>query len=162
MTAGARTDDMRGISLGFSAMTFGDLATVMMIERRAYEFPWTEGIFRDCIRAGYYCVLLTRGREVFGYGVMTVAAQEAHLLNLCVDPDCQGRGYGRKLLQHLLARARALGALRMLLEVRVSNLAAQGLYERSGFIEIGIRRGYYPDHVGREDAIVLTRPLNAG
>jgi ribosomal-protein-alanine N-acetyltransferase len=161
MAAGARTDDARGISLGFSAMTFGDLATVMMIERRAYEFSWTEGIFRDCIRAGYYCVLLTRGREVFGYGVMAVAAQEAHLLNLCIDPDCQGRGYGRRLLQHLMTRARALGGLRMLLEVRASNLVAQNLYERSGFLEIGIRRGYYPDRVGREDAIVLTRTLNA-
>lgn len=160
MAAGARTDDARGVSLGFSAMTFGDLATVMMIERRAYEFSWTEGIFRDCIRAGYYCVLLTRGRDVFGYGVMTVAAQEAHLLNLCVDPDRQGRGHGRLLLQHLLTRARALGAWRMLLEVRASNLIAQALYERSGFVEIGIRRGYYPDHLGREDAIVLTRPLN--
>jgi ribosomal-protein-alanine N-acetyltransferase len=162
----ARGDEITGVrgkaeevSLGFSVMTLDDLPTVIGIERRSYDFPWSEGIFRDCIRAGYYCVLLTRGTEVLGYGVMVVAAQEAHLLNLCIDLERQGKGYGRRLLEHFIARARELGAERMLLEVRVSNLIAQALYESIGFIEIGIRRGYYPDRIGREDAIVLTLPL---
>ncbi|MDX9740537.1 MAG: ribosomal protein S18-alanine N-acetyltransferase [Gammaproteobacteria bacterium] len=155
-----RTSTAREASLGFSAMTFDDVATVIRIERRSYEFPWTEGIFRDCIRAGYYCVLLTRGREVLGYGVMAVAAEEAHLLNLCIDIDRQGQGYGRRLLDHFVSRARELGAARLLLEVRISNLIAQALYESSGFVQIGIRRSYYPDRIGREDAIVLALALS--
>jgi ribosomal-protein-alanine N-acetyltransferase len=159
---GLHTDDARDASLGFSAMTFDDLPAVMRIEQRSYEFPWTEGIFRDCIRAGYYCVLLTRGKEALGYGIMAVAVDEAHLLNLCIDLKHQGRGYGRRLLQHFISHARDLGAARMLLEVRVSNLVAQTLYQSIGFIEIGIRRGYYPDKVGREDAIVLVLPLESG
>lgn len=159
---GVRSDDAREAALGFSVMTLDDLPTVMRIERRSYPFPWTEGIFRDCINAGYYCVLLTRGSEVLGYGVMAVAIEEAHLLNLCVDLKHQGRRYGRRLLEHLISRAREFGARRMLLEVRVSNLVAQTLYQSIGFVEIGIRRGYYPDRIGREDAIVLELSLESG
>ena len=143
----------------FRAMRLADLPHVMAIERRSYEFPWTEGIFRDCIRAGYYCCLLEADDEARGYGIMAVAAEEAHVLNLCVDRAMQGRGLGRVLLDHLTARAKSGGAFRMLLEVRVSNAAALSLYESAGFVEIGMRRNYYPGRGGREDAIVLSKVL---
>lgn len=136
-----------------------DVSRVMVVERRAYEFPWSDGIFRDCIRAGYYCCLLMKDDTLLGHGVMAVAVDEAHVLNLCVDPEAQGQGYGRTLLGHLMVKARAGGATRMLLEVRVSNAAAQALYASVGFIEIGMRRNYYPGRGGREDAIVLSRVI---
>lgn len=155
-----RRETGRGPDYHFRRMTDDDLAAVMAIERRCYEFPWTEGIFRDCIHAGYYCCLLIQGEEVAGYGVMAVAAGEAHVLNICIKQTLQGQGLGGIQLEHLIDMARAAGAGRMLLEVRVSNRAAISLYQRLGFVEIGLRRGYYPARQAREDAIVLTRVLD--
>jgi ribosomal-protein-alanine N-acetyltransferase len=148
-----------GAGYRFRPMTEGDLPAVMAIERGCYEYPWTEGIFRDCIRADYHCYLLTRRGEIAGYGIMAVAAGEAHVLNICVKPTLQGRGLGRIQLEHLLDKARAGGAQRMLLEVRASNRTAISLYQSLGFVEIGLRRGYYPARQAREDAIVLARAI---
>ncbi|MDE2150300.1 MAG: ribosomal protein S18-alanine N-acetyltransferase [Gammaproteobacteria bacterium] len=132
------------------------LPQMLAIERSAYEFPWNEGIFRDCLRAGY-SIWVAQGTEVAinGYAVMSLAVGEAHLLNLCVEPRWQGHGLGRQLTEHLLALARRGGCTRMLLEVRRSNRHAQRLYEGLGFVRVGLRRGYYPARDGREDAWVL-------
>jgi ribosomal-protein-alanine N-acetyltransferase len=136
-----------------------DLARVMRIEVRAYPFPWTVGIFRDCLRAAYPAWVLVEGARIFGYGVMSVAAGEAHVLNICIDPDDQGRGHGRRLLRTLLQAARGHGAQRVFLEVRPSNPGAIALYHDEGFNEIGRRPRYYPAHEGREDAIVMAKEL---
>lgn len=132
------------------------LLRVMEIEQRAYEFPWTAGIFTDCLRSGYSAwVVENPFLEVLGYGVMSMGAGEAHILNLCVAPEYQGQGLGRFVLEHFVNVARGAGAGLLLLEVRVSNAAAIGLYRGSGFKELGQRRDYYPARNGREDAIVL-------
>lgn len=132
------------------------LPEVLVVERRAYEFPWTESIFRDCLKAGYSAWLLQDGDGiVIGYGMMSMAVDEAHVLNLCVDPLQQGRGWGRRLLDHLMTLARAAQAVIVLLEVRKSNKAALRLYEGVGFQRLGVRKGYYPAREGREDALVL-------
>lgn len=132
------------------------LPEVLVVERRAYEFPWTESIFRDCLKAGYSAWLLQDGDGiVIGYGMMSMAVDEAHVLNLCVDPLQQGRGWGRRLLDHLMMLARAAQAVIVLLEVRKSNKAALRLYEGVGFQRLGVRKGYYPAREGREDALVL-------
>ncbi len=151
----------RGIApkVRLRAMSGEDLPFVMQVERQAYEFPWTEGIFRDCLRVGYCCrVLEDRGRLV-GHGVMSVAAGECHLLNICVHPSYQRRGLGRQMLSHLLGVARKGQAKIALLEVRRSNKAAYALYHGLGFNEIGLRKNYYPARRGREDALVLARDL---
>ncbi len=141
-------------------MCLGDLPDVMRVERAAYAFPWTEGIFRDCLRVGYVCKLLENERVPVGHGIMSIAAGECHVLNLCVHPDYQRRGLGRHLLSHLLDLARRRGAGSAILEVRRSNHAAFTLYDRLGFNQIGVRRDYYPGHGGRrEDALVLAREL---
>ncbi|MHB1513840.1 MAG: ribosomal protein S18-alanine N-acetyltransferase [Acidiferrobacter sp.] len=141
------------------AMRSEDLPFVMEVERQAYEFPWTEGIFRDCLRVGYCCrVLEDRGRLV-GHGVISVAAGECHVLNLCIHPRHQRRGLGRYMLKHLLDVARAGHARVALLEVRRSNKGAYALYYALGFNEIGLRKNYYPARRGREDALVLARDL---
>lgn len=143
-----------------SPMHPAHLDEIMAIERRAYPYPWTRGIFEDCLRVGYSCWVAsdTVGRSL-GYGIMTMAVGEAHLLNLCIDPPQQRQGLARHLLDHLVDIARHAACEQMLLEVRGSNSAALGLYAAYGFVQIGLRRGYYPADQGREDARVLSLRL---
>lgn len=140
-------------------MREGDLAVVHMIEARAYEFPWTIGIFRDCLRADYPAWVLHSNERVVGYFLMSIAAGEAHVLNVCVAPEMQGHGLGRRLLHALLQIARGRGVARVFLEVRPSNTAAIALYHNEGFNEIGRRPRYYPARDGREDALVMAMEL---
>jgi [ribosomal protein S18]-alanine N-acetyltransferase len=137
-----------------------DLIQIAAIEREAYEFPWSEGIFRDCLRVGYCAIVVTRGELIRGYAVMSAAADEAHLLNICIHPDWHGCGVGRALLGWLFEEAGHLGANRLILEVRPSNTAALQLYEAVGFRQVGVRKAYYRSHQGREDALVLEHKLS--
>ena len=114
-------------------MRAGDVLEVVAIERASYQFPWSEGIFRDCLRVGYVCRVLTVGHQVTGYGVMSVGAGEAHVLNLCVAEAFRCRGAGRRLLLCLLERAQAAGMAEAFLEVRPSNTTAIRLYQAVGF-----------------------------
>lgn len=132
-----------------------DLDAVMRIENDAYEFPWTAGIFRDCLAAGYECWVLEDAGALLGYGVLSAAAGEAHVLNVCVAPEWQGRGLGRLLLRRLLDLARWHRVQQVFLEVRPSNPNAIALYLSEGFNEIGRRGNYYPARDGREEAIVM-------
>jgi ribosomal-protein-alanine N-acetyltransferase len=136
-----------------------DLRAIAAVERAAYEFPWSLGIFRDCLLAGYYCLVLDVDGRVAGYAIMSMAASEAHVLNLCVHPDSQQRGLGRQLLNALLAKARDSEVDQVFLEVRPSNKIALSLYHSVGFEEVGIRPGYYQARRGREDAIILAAKL---
>ena len=132
-----------------------DLTVVATIEQAAYEFPWSPGIFRDCLLAGYSSVVLEHLGKVIGYGIISVAAGEAHLLNLALSESARGVGNGKRLLEHLMELARHSGAEGIYLEVRPSNLRALKLYERAGFEMLGRRRGYYRARGGTEDAVVL-------
>ena len=138
-----------------------DISDVLITENAAYEFPWTNGVFRDGLRVGYSCWVLEVANEVVGHGIMSVAAQEAHILNLCIAPGFQGRGLGRYLLQHLLEAAGQHGATELFLEVRPSNQVAEALYSSSGFSAVGFRKAYYPGREGREDAIVMSISLRS-
>ncbi len=140
-------------------MQLDDLPRVMKNERRSYTHPWTEGIFKDCLKSGYECWLISCVNKVIGHGILSVAAGESHMLNVCIHPDCQGHGFGKIMVEHLLTRARIKKAKRVYLEVRPSNLVAYKLYENMGFNEIGVREDYYPAYVGREDALVLALEL---
>jgi ribosomal-protein-alanine N-acetyltransferase len=132
-----------------------DLEGVLEVERGAYPFPWTRGIFEDCLRVGYSCWVTAQASTIVGYGVMSVAVGESHILNLCVRPELQRQGHGRRLLVHLLELSRRHNAEMAFLEVRPSNRAALALYRHVGFSEVGVRRGYYPAARGREDALIL-------
>jgi ribosomal-protein-alanine N-acetyltransferase len=140
-------------------MTHDDLSMVSDIERRSYEFPWSHGVFRDCLLAGYQNIVLVHDSDVVGYGVLSIAAGEAHILNLCVDPDLRSRGYGEKLLDEMLFRARAASVRQVFLEVRPSNEFALALYQKKGFHKVANRPAYYQAHDGREDAAVLSKKL---
>lgn len=146
-------------ALEFRPMRQEDLMEVIEIERRSYPFPWTRSIFSDCLHAGYSCWVCTRAGVIQGYGIISVAVGESHLLNLCVREEARCQGVGRKMLRHLVAIARRHDADILFLEVRVSNHSARKLYEAEGFNELGTRRAYYPLHEGREDALILARTL---
>ena len=141
-------------------MRESDLDAVAIIEQRAYEFPWTQTIFRDCLRAGYHGCVLHFAVEIVGYFMLSVAAGEAHLLNICVDPSEQGRGHGRRLLRRALDLARWHRVESLFLEVRPSNPGAIALYASCGFRQIGRRPKYYPARHGREDALVMALDLS--
>ena len=140
-------------------MSHDDLPQVSDIERRSYDYPWSHGVFRDCLLAGYSCIVLERGDSIGGYGILSVAAGEAHILNLCIDPDYRRLGYGDRLLDEILLRARATGVREIFLEVRPSNVTALALYRKKGFRQIANRRAYYQARNGREDAAVLSLVL---
>jgi ribosomal-protein-alanine N-acetyltransferase len=142
-------------------MRGNDVGDVVGIERSSYQFPWSEGIFRDCLRVGYVCRVVTVSRQVMAYGVMSFGAGEAHILNLCVAETYRCRGVGRRLLGSLIERAASAGMADAFLEVRPSNMAAIRLYLALGFEQVGMRRGYYQAANGREDAAVLRRALRS-
>jgi ribosomal-protein-alanine N-acetyltransferase len=137
-------------------MAEADLDDVVSAEKEIYPFPWTRGNFLDALAAGYSAwVLRNADGAVAAYAVMMIALDEAHLLNLSVARREQRTGLGWRTLDWMADVARGYGGRTMLLEVRPSNESAQRLYLRYGFERIGIRRGYYPTHGGREDAIVM-------
>jgi ribosomal-protein-alanine N-acetyltransferase len=140
-------------------MSVNDLPTVVAVETSAYSHPWSEGILRDCLRAGYSCWVCELGGDIVGHAVMSVAVGEAHLLNICIGPHWQGQGIGRHLLKRILRIARQRRVDTIFLEVRASNECARGLYESEGFGEIGRRNAYYPARIGREDALVYAKAL---
>jgi ribosomal-protein-alanine N-acetyltransferase len=144
------------------AMRLDDLAAVSAMENASYDYPWSIGIFGDCIKAGHPCWVLCMNATICGYGILSMGAGEAHVLNLCIDPAYRGQGLGRYLLGRLLDISRWNGAERAFLEVRPSNPQAKALYESAGFVEIGQRPRYYPAQGGREDAIVMVLDMAGG
>lgn len=140
---------------GIRPMQPDDLDRVTEIEESAYDFPWSKGIFHDCLLVGYSCWVYQQDDDIVAYIVMSVAAGEAHILTLVVDPEFRGQGYARKILQHALELAKERHAESVFLEVRPTNLRAIGIYHKAGFNEIGLRKGYYPAEHGREDALVM-------
>jgi len=143
----------------FRRMQADDLDSVAALEALAYEFPWSRAIFSDCLRAAYECVVLVDADAIIGYGVLSTAAGEAHVLNVCVEPSLHGRGHGRRIVRRLLDIARWHRAERVYLEVRPSNPRAIALYDSMGFNEFGRRPNYYPAKKGREDALVMAIEL---
>ena len=140
-------------------MAQADLSAVAALERESYVFPWNDQIFADCLRVGYHCVVVETSEGVSGYGVLSMGAGEAHVLNLCISEPCRRRGVGQGLLVALLAHARDRGVRDAFLEVRRTNRAAIALYHRLGFECVGTRRGYYQAREGREDALVYRLEL---
>lgn len=145
--------------LALRPMLEQDVDSVLRIEQRVHAHPWTRGNFSDALDSGYICKVAELGGEIAGYAILMPAPDEAHLLDIGITAEHQGKGLGGELLEQMTNLAITLGMKRVLLEVRPSNAAALALYCKHGFRQIGLRRGYYPARAGREDAIVMERTL---
>ncbi|UZE95584.1 ribosomal protein S18-alanine N-acetyltransferase [Alkalimarinus alittae] len=144
----------------FREMLESDLTQVLVIERNAYSHPWSDGNFRDSLTGNDEVWLLESEGIILGHGIISVAVGEAHLLNICVASNYQRQGLGRHIIRYLIGRSQALGADIMFLEVRESNAAAYALYLSEGYEQIGVRKNYYPLGISRENAIVMSRPID--
>ncbi len=142
-------------AISFRPLQMADLDAVMAIEPEIYPFPWTRGNFSDSLKAGYSCWACEHDGALMGYAVLMMVLDEAHLLNISIAKEYQGRGLGRQLLGHVIGIARKHKGQMMFLEVRPSNKPAIRLYEDIGFNEFSVRKGYYPAANGREDAILM-------
>ncbi len=136
-------------------MQLHDLPRVLEIEQQSFDTPWTEGMFKDCLEYRYECDVLEIDNLVVGFIIAQIIAAECHLYNICIEPVSKGQGLGEYLLRHLINLAKKKQAKEILLEVRESNARAQKLYYRLHFIEIGLRRNYYPSPSGGENAILF-------
>ena len=146
-------------NLNFRPVCENDLDGIMEVEKAAYKFPWNTTIFRNCLNVGYQCWLLEETNNIIAYGVMTIAAGECHILNLCVDPEQQNKGYGTMMMEFLVDTAREFKIETVFLEVRPSNIQAIRLYRNIGFDEVGIRKNYYPARNNREDALIFAKTI---
>ena len=143
----------------FQPMTADDLVAVTALEAALQPFPWSLENFADSLAQGHFAEVCRLGDELIGFSVVMAVLDEAHLLDIGVAQSHQAQGLGARLLQRAIDRARSVGATRMLLEVRAANEPAIAFYRRSGFSQIGLRRGYYPATIGREDALVFDKDL---
>lgn len=147
------------VDLCFREMTLDDLPIVVVNDKLSYCHPWSRGIFTDCLQAGNDCWVVVRNKQLVGHSVLSVVEGECHLLNVCIIPEFQDGGLGRRLVTYMLERARQLATRAVFLEVRPSNPAAHHLYISMGFNEVGTRKDYYPAKSGREDAIIMAKEL---
>lgn len=132
------------------------LDSVVAIEKAAHSHPWADSLLmKPEARFGCNRVLVENGKVV-GYFFAQCVAGEASLLNIAVAPECQGKGYGKQLLQAFLDCMREAGGEEAWLEVRESNTPAIRLYESLGFNEFDRRYDYYPTATGREDALIMS------
>ncbi len=140
-------------------MKMADVPSVFAIEVRAYEFPWSKSLFEQALSSTKKCVVLEENELIIGYAIVSYVVGEAELLNICIDPQQQGKQFGKSLLKYVIQLAQENKNYEMYLEVRASNVAAQALYLKHDFNEIGRRKNYYPNKNGREDAILMARSL---
>lgn len=142
-------------ALALRPVAEADIEQIAAIEKDVYVFPWSHGNFRDSLLSGYQCWGCWADNELIAYAIVMNALEESHLLNFAVASRWQCQGVGAKLLTFLIGEARKLHKEMIYLEVRPSNISGRRLYERFGFTQLGLRRGYYPAVTGREDALFL-------
>lgn len=145
--------------LSYYQLSESDLPDILQIERKAYDFPWSEQIFRDCINSDYSCIGVSLYERLAGYIVVSNILDESHLLNICLSENWRGHGLGSVMLDYLAHELKIKKIKRLYLEVRPSNLRALALYNHKGFEIIGLRKDYYPAEGGREDAITMVLNL---
>ena len=148
--------------MDYSYLDFNHLDSVLEIERESNPYPWTARNFSDCIEKGYYSMVLEDKERLVGFAIMAISSEESHLLNIGVNKDFRGSGFGEQILKKMIIAAEVMGSKKIILEVRVSNKIAYRLYEKLGFYEIGERKKYYRLPEGREDAYVMSKTLKKG
>jgi len=136
-------------------MTIEDIDEVVTIEQVSFRTPWTYGAFLGELTSNpvaMYLVGRVAGR-IACYGGCWFIHDEAHITNVAVHPDFRGLGYGEGICRMLMREGALRGVTRATLEVRVSNISAQKLYQKLGFLPVGVRPKYYTDT--QEDALIM-------
>ncbi|MCW8834201.1 MAG: ribosomal protein S18-alanine N-acetyltransferase [Colwellia sp.] len=148
-------------STSFSPITTSDINNLMPIENACHSHPWSEKTFTSCIGGRYFGEKIEQQQCLVGFYVGEFVIDEATLMDICVTPMMQGKGLGKLLLNQFIQQAKHKGAVKIWLEVRAKNIAAQMLYMNAGFVETSRRTGYYPSSsgFGYEDAIVMCLSL---
>lgn len=142
----------------YRALTKKDLAAIEALERECFSDPWTKSMFLGSFLSEFFCGIgAFDGEKAVGFALATVVFEDVETDDIAVSPEYRRRGIGGQLLKAVEREARAHGAIRAFLEVRVSNLPAMALYEKCGYKAIRRRVKYYPDG---EDAFVMTKRLN--
>jgi len=136
-------------------MGFADITSVTQIENKSHSHPWSEKLFLSNFGQRYFNHILLQDEQVIGYFVASAVAGEVTLMNIAISPEKQGQGAGQVLLQFLLDFSRENAEQEVWLEVRASNQSAIHLYQKLGFVEVDIRKAYYPSENGREDAMIM-------
>ena len=117
----------------YAYLDHSHLDSILKIENESNPFPWTERNFRDCLDKGYYSLALELDKRLAGFAIMAISTEESHLLNIGVNKEERGLGYGENLLKKMIVAAEVMGSKKIILEVRVSNKTAYQLYKKLGF-----------------------------
>ncbi len=134
-----------------------DLNRVHTIECAAYPSPWSKELLRDCMRAQLdFRVLEIESGVIVGYIISRYKLKICHILNIGIHPDYQNKGYGQAILQEVLNTC-PLEIRIFLLDVRPSNARALHIYKKMGFYSTRVKRGYYRDQQGIENALVMKK-----
>ena len=138
-------------------MSETDIEVSRDIEINSNPVPWTEKNFLDCLRKDYYCLVQEVDQEVSGFAIQNISLNESHLLNIGIKEMFRNRGLGQELLEQIVHASKSMGCKKIFLEVRVSNNQAIGLYNKTGFKQVSVKRNYYRLPDGREDALVMSK-----
>nr|WP_311461495.1 ribosomal protein S18-alanine N-acetyltransferase [uncultured Aggregatibacter sp.] len=137
-----------------------DFDALYAIEQAAHAVPWSLGTLKNNRGERYLNLKIVEGHQIYGFAICQTVLDEATLFNIAIDPQKQGLGLGRQLLNELITQLRQKGILTLWLEVRESNKKAQALYDSLGFNQVDIRKNYYPTPDGkRENAVVMAAYL---
>lgn len=136
-------------------MNEGDLEKILLIEKACFSDPWTLQGFKDSLNetSAHLIVIENDNADIVGYACLYLVVDEGEIVNVAIDPKHRQKGYGAKLVGSLMNVGKELGAQRYFLEVRKSNDAGRALYASLGFVECGIRKGFYENP--KEDAVLM-------
>ena len=136
-----------------------DLLAILAIEQQVHVVPWSKETFEACFDSGYDGWVFENNGKVIGFIIVSLRADECHILNICVSREHQHQGWGRQLMEEALVSARRKGVAIAYLEVRRSNETAIALYQKMEFQAVGERKNYYPTTNGQEDALIFAKSL---
>ena len=139
-------------------MTNNDLQQAIAIEKKSYDFPWSDEVIKDCLVNKYDCYVAGND-NILGYMISKITNQDSHILNLTIDSEYRGLGIGSSFIDLMIKKCKLHRSEYIYLEVRINNTIARSLYQKFGFRSIGVRKNYYRNKTGREDAIVYRRNL---
>lgn len=140
-------------------MTQNDLSDVMQIERGNHPYPWSSELMSSCFKDNYSSFVYEKDEKIIGYLISTFAADESNILNVCVERQYRNTGIAKRLVNQAIKFCATSGIKSIFLEVRESNSAAINVYINNGFVEVGVRKNYYPHQAGKEDAIIMALEL---